>query len=72
MNINALAILAVTLGSSGLVSLLIWLLVLCLVIYVVFLILGMLPIPEPAKKIVTIILAVIFLLVLLQHLGFSL
>lgn len=46
-----------------------WLLILSLVIYVVFLILGMLPLPGPAKQIITIILALIFLLVLLGHLG---
>lgn len=64
-------LLAVALSASGLVPLLIWLLVLALVIYVVFLVLGMLPLPGPAKQIITIILAVIFLLVLLQHLGIS-
>ena len=50
-------------------NLLIGLLVLALVIYVVFLIVGMLPLPEPAKHIVTLILAVVFLIILLQKLG---
>jgi hypothetical protein len=56
-------------AAGGLVSLLIWLLVFALCVYVVYLILGMLPIPEPAKQIVCIILAVILLLVMLQRLG---
>jgi hypothetical protein len=66
---TSLSLLAAAIASGGLVQLLIWLLVLCLVVYCVFLIVGMLPLPEPAKKIVTIILAVVFLLVLLSHLG---
>lgn len=60
---------AITLGSGGLISLLIWLLVFALVVYCIFLVLGLLPLPEPAKRIVTIILAVILLLALLNHLG---
>lgn len=64
-------LLAVALYASGLVPLLIWLLVLALVVWAVFLVLGMLPLPQPSKQIITIILAVIFLLVLLQHLGIS-
>lgn len=63
---------ALVLGGGGLVSLLIWLLVLAIVCYVVFLILGMLPIPQPIKTIVCLILGLIFLLVLLGHLGFAL
>lgn len=54
------------------ISLLLWLLVLALVIYVVYLIVGMLPLPSPAKQIVTLILAVVFLIILLQRLGFHL
>lgn len=69
MNTIALSVAAVVLGGGGLIQLLIWLLVLSLIIYVVFLVLGMIPLPEPARRIVTIILAVIFLLVLLSHLG---
>lgn len=57
---------------SGLVPLLVWLLVLALVIYVVFLVVGMIPIPEPAKKIVTVVIGLIFLLLLLDRLGFGL
>lgn len=50
-------------------NLLIGLLILALIIYVVYLIVGMLPLPEPAKQIVMLILAVIFLIILLQKLG---
>jgi hypothetical protein len=56
-------------AAGGLVSLLIWLLVFALCVYVVYLILGMLPIPEPAKQIVCLVLAIILLLVMLQRLG---
>lgn len=51
------------------INLLVGLLILALVIYCVFLVVGMLPLPEPAKQIVVIILAIIFLLVLLRQLG---
>lgn len=51
------------------IELLIWLLILALIVYVVFLILGMLPLPYPARQIVTLILAIIFLLVLLERIG---
>lgn len=69
-----LAFLAVTtlLAGGGLISLLVWLLILALVIYVVFLVIGMLPLPAPAKQIITVILAIIFLLVILGHLGVAL
>jgi hypothetical protein len=58
-------------AAGGLVSLLIliWLLVFALCVYVVYLILGMLPIPQPAKQIVCLVLAIILLLVMLQRLG---
>lgn len=58
-----------TLGGTSLISLLIWLLILACVIYVVFLILGMLPIPAQVKTIITVILGLIFLLVLVERLG---
>lgn len=56
--------------STGLISLLIWLLILAVVVYVVFLILSMLPIPEPIKTIICIIIGLAFLLVIVQRLGF--
>jgi hypothetical protein len=61
-------LLAATTGS--LVSLLIWLLILCVVIWVVYLLVGMLPLPANVKTIVCAILALIFLIVILQRLGF--
>lgn len=67
-----LPILAVALGSTSILSFLVWLLILALVIWCVFLVLGMLPLPEPAKQIITVILAIIFLIALLGHLGISL
>jgi hypothetical protein len=63
-------LLLAALSGGGLVGLLIWLLVFALVIYVVYLILGMLPIPPTIKQIICLILGVIFLIVLLQQLGF--
>ncbi len=51
------------------VSLLVGLLILALVVYVAFIIVGMLPLPEPVKQIVVIILALVFLVMLLQRLG---
>ena len=61
---------AETVGGASLISLLIWLLVLAVVIYVVFLILNMLPIPEPIRTIVLCILGLILLLVVINRLGF--
>lgn len=61
--------LALFLSSGGLIHLLIGLLCLAVVIYVVYLILGMLPLPAPAKQIISLILSLIFLLVLLSYLG---
>lgn len=52
-----------------LISMLIGLLILAVCIYVVFLILGMLPIPDQIRTIVTLILALIFLIILLQKVG---
>ena len=51
------------------ISILLSLLVLAVVIYVAYLILGYINLPEPINKIVTIILGLIFLLVLLQQVG---
>lgn len=65
---SALALLA-ALETAGLVSILIWLFVLAVVVYVVFLILGMLPIPEPIKTILLCIVGLIILLLLVQRLG---
>lgn len=53
------------------INILVSLLVLALVIYVCYLIVGMLPLPEPAKRIVSLILAVVFLVMMLRYLGFA-
>lgn len=67
-----LTLAAITLGGSSLLSLLLWLLLVAALVYVAFLILGMFPLPAPVKQIITVILAVVFLIVLLQHLGIAL
>ncbi len=51
------------LGTSSLISLLVWLLVMCVVLYIVWLILSLLPIPNPAIK--NILIAIICLIALL-------
>ena len=55
--------------AGGLISLLIWLLVLAAVIYVIVLILRMLPIPEPFRTIIMVVIGLILLVFLVQHLG---
>jgi hypothetical protein len=59
-----------TVGATSLISVLIWLLVLAVVVYVIWLILNMLPIPEPIKTIILCILGLVLLLVIVQRLGF--
>jgi putative flippase GtrA len=56
--------------AGGLINLLIYLLVGGLIVYVIYWILGMLALPEPIGKIVSIIVAVIVLLWILSTLGF--
>lgn len=72
MNIMIPFLAVTTLAGGSLISLLVWLLILALVLWAVFAVLGMIPLPGHVRQIVTIILAIIFLLVLLQHLGFAL
>jgi hypothetical protein len=67
---TALLILAETVAGTGLIGLLIYLLILSVVIYVVWLIMNMLPIPEPIKTIVLCILGLVLLLVIVSRLGF--
>ena len=64
----ALALLA-ALETTGLVSIIVWLVVLAVVVYVIFLILGMLPIPEPIRTILCLGVGLIILLLLVQRLG---
>jgi len=68
MNMIALALLA-ALETTGLVSIIVWLVVLAVVVYVIFLILGMLPIPEPIRTILCLGVGLIILLLLVQRLG---
>ena len=69
---TTLTLLASTLSVAGIVPLLVWLLILAIVIYVFFLVLGMLPIPAPIKTIATLIIALVFLVILFGHLGIAL
>jgi hypothetical protein len=57
-------------AAFSLVSLLIWLVVFAVVIYVLFLILGMFPLPEPIKTIILCVVGVILLVIFAQRLGF--
>lgn len=54
-----------------LVSILLSLIILGILIYAVYLIVGMLPIPQPIKTLVWLLVAVVFLIVLLNMLGIS-
>jgi hypothetical protein len=56
-------------NTRGLLNLLVWLAVLALVIYVVYLVVGMLPLPAPVGTIVCLVLAVVFLVVILRKTG---
>jgi hypothetical protein len=56
-------------NTKGLLNLLVWLAVLALVIYVVYLVIGMLPLPAPVGTIVCLVLAVVFLVVILRKTG---
>ena len=71
MNITTI-LAAFSFGGSSIISLLVWLLLAALAIYAVFLVLGMLPLPDPVKKIATTIFAVVFLFKLMHHLGITL
>ena len=51
------------------IALLVWFLVAAIVIYVVNLVVGMLALPREVKIIAMLIVGVIFLLIILQHLG---
>jgi hypothetical protein len=57
--------------ALALIPLLISLLIFAIVLYVVILIVGLLPIPQPIKGIVWLVLGLIGLVVLLQHLGLN-
>lgn len=67
--IAALTCLLAAAEFGGLIGLLVWLLILAIVVYVIFLILGMLPIPEPVRTILCLVIGLAILLVIIQRLG---
>lgn len=67
---TTLALILAAAEGAGLISLAIWLLIAAVIIYLVFLVIGMLPLPEPIKTIITVVIALILLLVIIQRLGF--
>jgi hypothetical protein len=56
-------------GTESLISLLIYLLIGGLIIWVVYYILGMLTLPQPVKQIILVVVAIIALLWLLRTFG---
>ena len=65
---GATAVLAAA-EAAGLISLLIWLLVFALIIWVVYLILGLLPLNAQIKQIICVVLGIVFLIILLERMG---
>lgn len=59
-----------TVGATSLIGLLIWLVVLVAVVYCLFLLLNMLPIPEPFRTIILVVIGLVLLLVIVNRLGF--
>lgn len=60
-----------TLAAGGLVSFLVYLLILAIVIYVVVLVLNMIPLPQPVKTIALLIIGLVALIFLLHALGIA-
>lgn len=72
MNTLALLLAAtevVTVGTPSLIAVLIWLLIFLVVCYIVYLILGHMPIPDPWKTVILLVVGLILLLILLQRFG---
>ena len=63
------ALLLAAAEAVPLLGILIWLLIFAVIVWVVFLILGMLPLPEPVKTIITVVVGLILLIVLVSRLG---
>lgn len=61
---------AITVGTPSLIAVLIWLLIFLIVCYIVYLILGHMPIPDPWKTVILLVVGLILLLILLQRFGF--
>lgn len=51
------------------ISTLLYVLILCLVVWFVFFVLGQIPMPYPVRVVITCVVAVVLLLWLLNHLG---
>lgn len=51
------------------ISTLLYVCVLCLVIWLVFFVVGQIPMPQPIRTVITVIIGVVLLLWLLNHLG---
>ena len=68
MNTLLLAVETIVAGPS-LITVLIWLLVFALVVYLVFLIVSYMPLPEPFKAVFVCVVGIILLLVLLAKFG---
>lgn len=64
-----LALFQAVVGIPNLLGLVIGLLLLALVVYITFLIIGMFKLPHPVDKIVTLVIGLVFLYVLLRYLG---
>ena len=56
-------------STAPLISLVVWLIVFVFVVWLVFLIVGVLPIPDPYKTIVVALVALLLLLILVSQLG---
>jgi hypothetical protein len=58
-----------TVGATSLIAILIWLLVLAVVVYLIWLIISMLPLPEPIRTVILGIIALVLLLIVISKLG---
>jgi len=50
-------------------ELLIWVIVLCLVVYLLFWILGQIPMPQPVRTVIIVLVALLLLVYLVQRFG---
>lgn len=64
------SILFAAISTSALIHLLIWLIVLAIVAWALFYFVGLLPIPQPIKTLITLVVVLILLLVILNQLSF--
>lgn len=70
MNLASLVTLgAIAFTAQGLIQFLIVLIILCVVIYAISVVLGMIQLPPPVKSLVWLVIAVIVLVFLLSYLG---